>query len=279
MYFYDPYGPRSAGRFYRLEDDAEPIYADTDCQNVIFAPEIGEQVYEGYSPLDLIGTKSKNNIVMNGISDLISPVSKEVSRTTEINLTPVKIESSGVSIPQTIQTAPGTIQTAPETIQTAPASFPEPVKSEQNGEKNPMLIQEQPKIVTRQAITDQFSDSRINSIFVDTEQTSDDGIEHPGYTASDDSLAPEESTSRSNGSEFYGTIGSGSTMSKEVDNKPFDLSSTNSSDSDRDIYEEYEEKGEKPKKSGIPTWLIIGGIGLAALFIFGRKNQKSEEKK
>ena len=226
MYFYDPYGARPSGRYYRMPDNQEPVFPDTSCPNTVFVQELGDQPVEGFSPMDLLnlGPPGKRDIVMNGLPT-------------------------------------------------------------QEGRSKSMIVVGQPsKVEERREIVDQFSDSRVNSMFMDTSQTIDDGLEHPGYGVTDDELTPTatdgihvlpdrpESTDEpelepedqaeqgESGFHQYG----GQQTAEGIDQESTPISMTDQPPS--------EPSGEPEKSGGIPGWLLIGGGVLLISLLFGKKS-------
>lgn len=151
-----------------------------------------------------------------------------------------------------------------------------------------MIVVAQPsKVEERREIVDQFSDSRVNSMFMDTSQTIDDGLEHPGYGVADDELTPtategihvlpdqpeskedpaEQHEEQDGGFYQYGS----QRMSDEAGQDVQGSTPTSLTDQPSDQPTPL----EPPKTGagvGIPGWLLIGGGVLLISWLLGKKS-------
>ncbi len=157
-----------------------------------------------------------------------------------------------------------------------------------------LISQVTSKPTVRVAITDQFSDTRINSMISDSSQTVDDGLEHPGYVASDDGLSYDAGSAIGNeedrgisptgagsviGNEedhgssptaFYEQYGSAK-MENEDNQPPIVMSGGSQTENTSE-----QQTSEQPKKSIIPLWMILSGIGLVLFFFSSAKKEDAE---
>lgn len=260
MYFYDPYGPRPSGRYYRTEDDLEPVFPGTECPNTIFSQELSDQVYEGVSPLDLLdlGNPKDRNITLNGVLS-------------------IQTQAPISSLPQPIEKTQIVEMPIEKQVETQ--------KAPQEENKMTLVLEEkQPEFVSRKEVVDQFSDFRVNSMFMDSSQTVDDGIEHPGYTTSDSELTPDNSYGISTmqppsdeQKEVYGDTDETQTSYHPYNSGGQQISEGSIQDSQPNVMSDgqNQQDEQKPsteeKKSGIPTWVILGGAAALALFLASKK--------
>lgn len=298
MYYYDPYGPRPAGRYYRSEDYQEPVFADSECKDTVLAPELGDTVYEGFSPMDLldIGTKSERDITLSGLPIIRQPIaiSQVANATPSINAENIQntqtLEQRTQLVPIDFQEKQVERGISDQIQEEEPEPKPEtetninPAQVE--GEKEMIIVSKPTKVTERQSIEDQYSDVRVNSLFVDKSQTIDDGLEHPGYGASEDELAPTttegistlpppvqqnedagQDQNQEQGEGFY-QYGGGQSIEQGAINESTPTSLT-------DQPTEEEERTEEQKKgSGFNWMLAIGGGALLLYFLMKGKSNK-----